>query len=445
MNILWQEKLKELSGLDKEQAWYIVKHNPDIVKLCYYVSFLEEFQQDENLRQEFNLQSYIDKRVSDLNSEKGWSIVSNYRTLMVASYYGLILKTAQKGDKYESSPITPTFQEIKNRCNGQFENTKSYNDIIQRQIEKIFITTPFDDEFQGRRKEYKLFPVMFLYKILLELGKSTGKYSISMLVYNTLILTSHKYQDFLETLLLIKLLDTEVDAFNKLKTEIGSKFSTESRWNRTLELLDTLDVTSESITLKSEFINDVARKVYLFENNELNIDENNYLQFLGSTQSLIKDTTSVAEEKKQNLSSFPSPHTQPIQKIFYGVPGCGKSHNVDEIINKAVAKKEDRTRQIIRVVFHPDYTNSDFVGQIMPYVKDGIEYRFQAGPFTRILKHAYQEHSKPFFLVIEELNRGNAAAIFGDLFQLLDRDKNGFSTYSVNNPDIASFIMSKDD
>ena len=105
MNILWQEKLKELSELDKEQAWYIVKHNPDIVKLCYYVSFLEEFQKNENLRQEFNLQNYIDKRVTDLNSEKGWNIVSNYRTLMVASYYGLILKTAQKGDKYDSAPI----------------------------------------------------------------------------------------------------------------------------------------------------------------------------------------------------------------------------------------------------------------------------------------------------------------------------------------------------
>lgn len=133
------------------------------------------------------------------------------------------------------------------------------------------------------------------------------------------------------------------------------------------------------------------------------------------------------------------------QLIYYGVPGCGKSHKVDKIINAAINDKNDREHQVIRVVFHPDYTNADFVGQIMPLVDDGIEYRFKAGPFARILKHAYKEHSKKFFLVIEELNRGNAAAIFGDLFQLLDREKDGFSTYSINNPDISSFIMSEND
>ena len=452
MNILWQEKLKELSELDKEQAWYIVKHNPDIVKLCYYVSFLEEFQKNENLRQEFNLQNYIDKRVADLNSEKGWTIVSNYRTLMVASYYGLILKTAQKGDKYDSAPITETFQEIKNRCNGQFENTESYNDIIQRQIEKIFITSPFDDEFQGRRKEYKLFPVMYLYKILLELGKSTGKYSISILVYNTLILTSHKYQDFLESLLLIKLLDTEKEAFGKLKNEIGSKFSTESRWNRTLELLDTLDVTSESITLKSEYIKDVARKVYLFENNELTFNENNYLQFLGSTQSLVVDKIeqNTPSDKLTTTSSYKNSWSQ---LILYGVPGSGKSYTIKNLL----AQNNISAENTMRVVFHPEYTNSDFIGQILPRSDASgstISYPFVPGPFTQLLALAYTHKNKNFALIIEEINRGNAAAIFGELFQLLDRlDKDeegssngykytsGWSSYPVTNDSINHAIF----
>ena len=154
-------------------------------------------------------------------------------------------------------------------------------------------------------------------------------------------------------------------------------------------------------------------------------------------ENLRKPKIEVSEDK-----NFAKSHSQ---LIFYGVPGCGKSHEVDKIINAAITDRNDRERQVIRVVFHPDYTNADFVGQIMPLVDDGIEYRFKAGPFTRILKHAYKEHSKKFFLVIEELNRGNAAAIFGDLFQLLDREKDGFSTYSINNPDISSFIMSEND
>lgn len=150
------------------------------------------------------------------------------------------------------------------------------------------------------------------------------------------------------------------------------------------------------------------------------------------------DVCEVESDETDFIKSFS-------QKIFYGVPGCGKSFKVNEIINKAVPNEKDKVYQVIRVVFHPDYTNADFVGQIMPLVEDGVEYRFKAGPFARILKHAYKEHSKQFFLVIEELNRGNAATIFGDLFQLLDRGKDGFSTYSVNNSDIASFIMSEND
>lgn len=135
-----------------------------------------------------------------------------------------------------------------------------------------------------------------------------------------------------------------------------------------------------------------------------------------------------------------SPSTQPPQQtIYYGVPGSGKSYKINEIT------KNLSEEQKIRVVFHPEYTNADFVGQILPCLtSDGIEYRFKAGPFSRILKKAYQNPDKPHYLIIEEINRGNAAAIFGDLFQLLDRDSKGWSSYKIENLDINSFIRSKD-
>lgn len=135
-----------------------------------------------------------------------------------------------------------------------------------------------------------------------------------------------------------------------------------------------------------------------------------------------------------------SPSTQPLQQtIYYGVPGSGKSYKIDEIT------KNLSEEQKIRVVFHPEYTNADFVGQILPCLtSDGIEYRFKAGPFSKILKKAYQNPNKPHYLIIEEINRGNAAAIFGDLFQLLDRDSEGWSSYEIENLDINSFIRSKD-
>ena len=162
-----------------------------------------------------------------------------------------------------------------------------------------------------------------------------------------------------------------------------------------------------------------------------------------------------------NTTEFEDAYDLPVQIIYYGVPGCGKSHTVDEEINKAINEynegKTDDDKisyedQVTRVVFHPDYGNADFIGQIMPKIRErgGVDYIFKPGPFSQILRKAYLNSSKPYFLVIEEINRGNAAAIFGEMFQLLDRikdnkkDKNGYgpgwSSYSILNDDVNDYI-----
>lgn len=119
--------------------------------------------------------------------------------------------------------------------------------------------------------------------------------------------------------------------------------------------------------------------------------------------------------------------------LLYGVPGCGKSHTI---------KTEfcDDEKYMERVVFHPDYTSSDFIGQIMPTNIDGhISYPFVPGPFTRILKKAEADPQHEYFLIIEEINRGNAPAIFGEVFQLLDRN-DGVSEYGISNAEIAKEV-----
>ena len=120
--------------------------------------------------------------------------------------------------------------------------------------------------------------------------------------------------------------------------------------------------------------------------------------------------------------------------LFYGVPGSGKSYAVDKICSDE--------RFMERVVFHPDYTYSDFVGQILPRLnkENKLEYVFNEGPFTRILMKAYEDPQNMYYLVIEEINRGNAPAIFGEIFQLLDRDEEGTSEYGISNFEVADKV-----
>ena len=177
--------------------------------------------------------------------------------------------------------------------------------------------------------------------------------------------------------------------------------------------------------------------------------------FFENVEEIKKTNEDVGEAKKQNNTNSITPS----QIIYYGVPGCGKSNKIREQLKNVPEKNK------VRVVFHPEYTNAEFIGQILPKVNGHVTYEFTPGPFTQIIKRAYLNPNEHFYLVIEEINRGNAAAIFGDTFQLLDRLKagetdslgndpanaavntftEGWSQYFVQNDDINAYIRGSED
>lgn len=137
-----------------------------------------------------------------------------------------------------------------------------------------------------------------------------------------------------------------------------------------------------------------------------------------------------------------------MQTIYYGAPGTGKSHTIDTDIVSGVS--DDR---VFRVTFYPDFTYSDFIGQLLPRVipsalpggASTITYDFQKGVFTQALEKAYENTANDVYLIIEEMSRGDCAAIFGDIFQLLDRERtgvnSGYSKYFITNELIAKDII----
>ena len=229
-------------------------------------------------------------------------------------------------------------------------------------------------------------------------------------------------------------------------TENGISYNNEIFWEKAKKQLNIADEAcffvhdisvrnQNELILNTVFVNNYHKKEYS-NTAELHKEWDKLIKENGG--SCEDDGNENGNENETTKGIIPSSNI-----LLYGVPGCGKSHKVEEEYESKITTEKNK----IRVVFHPDYTYSDFVGQLLPVLKEvenaqgvkeeKLQYEFVLGPFTQILKTAYAEPDQQCLLIIEELNRGNAPAIFGEIFQLLDRNDDGKSKYSIYNRDIS--------
>lgn len=188
------------------------------------------------------------------------------------------------------------------------------------------------------------------------------------------------------------------DFFNEVRSQLG--LAKESCWF----VYDISVKNQDALILKTIIVNKEGSEVYK------NSQEHH----------LVWDNLSHSK------NSFVSKEHR--NRIIYGAPGTGKSY----IVEKEKEKLLEKGGFYERVTFHPDYSYAQFVGTYKP-VSDGgtISYNYVPGPFIRILEKAINNPEMPCLLIIEEINRANPAAVFGDVFQLLDRKENE-SEYAVH-------------
>lgn len=190
----------------------------------------------------------------------------------------------------------------------------------------------------------------------------------------------------------------------------------------------------------------------------------NILGVVNVSQSYIADIAWLLASNSELMSSALHLQDQEFRQslvspgenlIVYGAPGTGKSYYLRENFGN-----------ITRVVFHPEYSYYDFVGSYKPvplYLQTDIplkrlddsefdkgepriDYQFVSGPFINVLLKAIRNSEQSFTLLIEEINRANAPALFGDIFQLLDRNLDGTSEYRIMpNQDLNNFLLSFQD
>lgn len=194
----------------------------------------------------------------------------------------------------------------------------------------------------------------------------------------------------------------------------------------------------------SEFnIVDTQQSSQYFRSNALKY----YYCFLKAREIILGKTAICFSSADNSSRSTQNVSRYKYQQIIYGAPGTGKSHAV-----KTETEAWEKEGRVVRTTFHPDSDYATFVGAYkpttesvqryditnQPIIRNGvpvmeqiITYNFVEQAFLQAYIEAWKDREKPEFLVIEEINRGNCAQIFGDLFQLLDRGDNGYSEYAI--------------
>lgn len=207
-----------------------------------------------------------------------------------------------------------------------------------------------------------------------------------------------------------------------------------ANWNGdtiiSLKLVEYLEPSKERITKDVVSLDELG----LYDGQEPN---ENLRKFYDAFVELLKnDSTMPLEEGEDKPLEFGD--FTPRQIIYYGAPGTGKSHTI---------KKEEDGGKItcIRTTFHPDSDYATFVGCYKPHKIKGssnnLTYEFVEQAFLEAYKQAWMNPKEEIALVIEEINRGNCAQVFGDIFQLLDRSDDGWSTYPIKaDTDIAEHL-----
>ena len=335
MDKLLREKLDSLL-IQNPKHWYITQQVDDFPTLCSCVDALVEFQEKK--------QSDNTLILDDFFNEKK---LPSFRALNNARYLGLLTNEGA----YEQEKPTDTFREIKDRVGLDYNDISKYQDIIDRQIEKFHFTSEIDSN-QNDNIDFDIFGIIYLYKVLLEIGTITKKFEITDNEYDFLVSTTRKYEDFYQSIYLIMQarrednIQSEYERIRNVKREKkdGTESSNKNFDERTKHLIrqnSNLHYENGIISIKEEKIPDIFQKVKLFENRPKKIK--NYIHFLCSTESLI-------EEKKEDVMSEINTYSgEALNKIIFGAPGTGKSHKLEtqsaEFLNQKI-EKTDITQQI---------------------------------------------------------------------------------------------------
>lgn len=415
---------EKLASLNATSVWYFAKQDTNFDNAFKAVQIVDELGKQW---QDFGIIAWTDHA-------KNKGLDSNHRILSVAQLLGLLTKSNPFGkSQYKYEYPTPVFREIDKYAIGSPE----YNALKTEQLLKLRMGAITDTRPESA--EYNISPVLFTYEVFWRL-RAKGVTEISLGDFYTYVMTCKTHDEIDECV--TYLLDP-----NRIESQYVATYKNDSRVVTLIQNnLNLIQFTNTTVSINQNFVdyfNYFFNGAYTSFVNMMKLivtDVQMYQKVLTNPIGLsvnFLDTSSKMDFGATRVNLDTRSTTNAIQTIFYGAPGTGKSHKIEECTN-------DDNR--IRTTFHPDSDYSTFVGAYKPTMEETgvtvagkketrIAYKYVPQAFLKAYVNAWERidegNNTPYYLLIEEINRGNCAQIFGDLFQLLDRDDNGESKYAI--------------
>lgn len=390
------KKVEIASADNMDYVWYITKQNQSFVDLCYMSHILEDWNNNEFE----NYESFFNRNKT--KQEYG-SLSENtpHRATINCVPAGLLTTN----DPYDSDNLTPLYYSIKERCNANFANTQSYQDLINNQLQSFVL----------RVNNNNMNPLLFLLKILLQVGDATGEYKITINEFKLFVATTSLWKDYFKVT--DSILRYREDSVYKNECDNARTQSVQDvRIQKFLANHEFIETEGKELVLQDQFVMRARKLVANFEINGTTTERSGLTYYVnGKDATLNKDV----------LSYLSAIRTKPFL-LLAGISGTGKSRIVKEMAYASCPNegdlREDTTSpgNYCLVEVKPNWNDST---ELLGYetVLDGGNYHLTK--FVKFLIKAMQHENVPFFVCLDEMNLAAVEQYFAEFLSILESRK----------------------